>query len=38
MLDEGRPDLELALPGGRGTGDMIARAEDAGVRVVRPLG
>ncbi|MDR5172979.1 DUF2493 domain-containing protein [Methylobacillus flagellatus] len=35
MLDEGRPDLVLAFPGGRGTADMIRRAEAAGVKVVR---
>jgi len=35
MLDEGKPDLVVAFDGGRGTADMIARAEKAGVRVVR---
>lgn len=34
MLDEGRPDLVLAFPGGRGTADMVARARNAGVEVV----
>ncbi len=34
MLDEGKPDLVIALPGGRGTADMIQRAEAAGVRVI----
>jgi hypothetical protein len=33
MLDEGKPDLVLAFPGGRGTRDMITRALRAGVRV-----
>ncbi len=33
MIDEGRPDLVLAFPGGRGTADMIRRAKAAGVRV-----
>jgi hypothetical protein len=33
MLDEGKPDLVVAFPGGRGTADMIARAEAAGVPV-----
>lgn len=33
MLDEGRPDLVLAFPGGRGTADMVRRAEKAGVPV-----
>jgi len=27
MLDEGKPNLVLALPGGRGTADMIAQAQ-----------
>jgi hypothetical protein len=35
MLDEGKPDLVLAIPGGRGTQDMITRALRAGVRVER---
>ncbi|MCA0276268.1 MAG: SLOG family protein [Proteobacteria bacterium] len=35
MLDEGKPDLVIAFPGGRGTADMVSRAEKAGVRVIR---
>ncbi len=35
MLDEGRPDLVIAFPGGRGTADMVRRAERAGVPVQR---
>lgn len=35
MLDEGKPDIVIAFPGGRGTADMIRRAEKAGVPVVR---
>lgn len=35
MLTDGRPDLVVAFPGGAGTGDMIRRADKAGVRVVR---
>lgn len=35
MLDEGKPDVVIAFPGGRGTADMVRRAERAGVRVVR---
>ncbi|MBW6397027.1 DUF2493 domain-containing protein [Roseomonas sp. HJA6] len=35
MLDEGRPDLVLALPGGRGTADMVRRATEAAVKVIR---
>ena len=33
MLDEGRPDLVLACPGGRGTADMVRRARRAGVTI-----
>lgn len=33
MIDEGKPDLVVAFPGGRGTADMIARAKSAGVEV-----
>lgn len=33
MLDQGKPDLVLAFPGGRGTADMVRRAEAAGVAV-----
>jgi hypothetical protein len=33
MLDEGRPDLVIAMPGGRGTANMISQAEKAGVAV-----
>ncbi len=35
MLAEGKPDLVLAFPGGRGTADMVRRAERAGVPVRR---
>lgn len=34
MIDEGRPDLVVALPGGRGTADMVSRAKAAGIEVV----
>ena len=33
MLDEGRPDLVVAFPGGRGTADMVCRARAAGIEV-----
>lgn len=33
MLDEGKPDLVIAFPGGRGTANMVLRAEQACVRV-----
>lgn len=34
MLDEYKPDLVVALPGGRGTADMVSRARVAGVEVI----
>lgn len=33
MIDEGRPDLVVAFPGGRGTADMVRRAKSAGLAV-----
>ena len=33
MLDEGKPDLVMAFPGGRGTADMVSRAKVAGIEV-----
>jgi len=30
-----RPDLVVAFPGGRGTADMVRRAQAAGVRIIR---
>src|ERR1700679_1966392 len=33
MLAEGRPNLVLAFPGGRGTEDMVSKAERAGAKV-----
>ena len=35
MIDRGKPNLVLAFPGGRGTADMIHRAEEAGIPVRR---
>lgn len=35
MIDEGRPGLVIAFPGGDGTADMIHRAQEAGIEVVR---
>jgi hypothetical protein len=35
MIDDGKPDLVVAFDGGRGTADMIGRAERAGIRVLR---
>lgn len=34
MLDEGKPDLVVAFPGGRGTDDMVNRARTAGIKVL----
>jgi hypothetical protein len=34
MLTEGKPDLVVAFPGGKGTQDMIDRASAAGVEVI----
>lgn len=33
MLDEGRPDLVIAFPGGKGTADMVEQARAAGIEV-----
>lgn len=33
MLDEGKPDLVVAFPGGVGTADMVARSRKAGIEV-----
>lgn len=35
MLDEGKPDVVYAFPGGVGTADMVKRAHKAGVTVVK---
>lgn len=35
MIDDARPDLAVAFPGGRGTEDMVRRCDTAGVKVVR---
>jgi predicted Rossmann-fold nucleotide-binding protein len=34
MLTEGRPDLVVAFPGGKGTANMVALARKAGVEIV----
>lgn len=34
MLDEGKPDLVIAFPGGTGTADMIRRSKAAGLQVI----
>ena len=33
MIDEGKPDLVIAFPGGKGTADMVRRAKSAGIPV-----
>ena len=33
MLDEGKPDLVVAFPGGRGTANMIKQAKQHGIEV-----
>lgn len=35
MLEDSKPSLVLAFPGGNGTAHMIAIAEEAGIEVVR---
>lgn len=34
MLEEGRPDMVVAFPGGRGTQNMINQAHEFGVKVL----
>lgn len=34
MLDEGKPDLVVAFPGGTGTANMVKQAKEAGVEVI----
>lgn len=36
MLDEGKPDVVIAFPGGTGTADMVRRAKKAGIKVYHP--
>lgn len=35
MLDEGKPHMVIAFPGGRGTADMVKRSYDSGVPLVQ---
>lgn len=35
MLKDGKPDLVIAFPGGKGTADMVRKAELADVEVIR---
>jgi predicted Rossmann-fold nucleotide-binding protein len=34
MIDEGKPDLVVAFPGGSGTADMVRRAKRASIEVM----
>lgn len=34
MIDEGKPNIVVALPGGNGTADMVARARKAGLEII----
>jgi hypothetical protein len=34
MLDEGKPNLVIAFPGGKGTANMVKLAKEAGVKVI----
>lgn len=34
MLEEGKPDVVVAFPGGRGTADMCVRARSHGIEVI----
>lgn len=38
MLDDGKPDGVVAFPGGRGTADMVRRADAAGLKIWFPDG
>jgi orotate phosphoribosyltransferase len=37
MLREGKPDVVLAFPGGKGTANMITQARKAGVHVIEVM-
>ena len=37
MVDEGNPDLVIAVPGGVGTKDMVRRAKDNNIKVYEVL-
>lgn len=36
MIDQGKPAIVIAFPGGRGTADMVKRARLAGIEVIEP--
>lgn len=35
MIVEGKPDLVVAFPGGKGTANMVKLAEEAGIKVLK---
>lgn len=35
MIEEGKPDVVIAFPGGHGTANMVALAEASGIPVIR---
>ena len=35
MLDDGKPNIVVAFPGGKGTADMVKRAKRAGIWVIQ---
>ena len=37
MIEEGKPDLVVAFPGGKGTADMVRRARAAGIEVLEAV-
>lgn len=37
MLDEGKPDVVIAFPGGKGTADMVSRAKAQGFKVIEVM-
>lgn len=37
IINDFKPDLVLAFPGGRGTADMVSRAKNAGIEVRFPV-
>lgn len=37
MIDDGKPDAVIAFHGGRGTADMVRKAEKAGIGIVAVL-
>ena len=38
MIDEGKPDMVVAFPGGSGTADMVKRAKTANIPIIEITG